>query len=145
MYLQKLSKQENKYKSTKNLNSKMKFDNFKSPKNRRADEKPTKKIGLKRSTSVKCQDRKKPCIRYEHKVFLWLREPDLNQRPSGYEPDELPDCSIPRYLILQSFPDRYDIISLLYHIVKYFIKIFFKGGVLFAPHTYLIVILPLNL
>ena len=25
----------------------------------------------------------------------WMREPDLNQRPSGYEPDELPDCSIP--------------------------------------------------
>ena len=24
-----------------------------------------------------------------------MREPDLNQRPSGYEPDELPDCSIP--------------------------------------------------
>jgi hypothetical protein len=26
----------------------------------------------------------------------WLREPDLNWRPSGYEPDELPGCSIPR-------------------------------------------------
>ena len=25
-----------------------------------------------------------------------LREADLNHRPSGYEPDELPNCSIPR-------------------------------------------------
>ncbi|WP_439840879.1 hypothetical protein, partial [Aeromonas veronii] len=23
----------------------------------------------------------------------WLRGPDLNRRPSGYEPDELPSCS----------------------------------------------------
>src|SRR5690625_1936773 len=28
---------------------------------------------------------------------IWLRGPDLNQRPSGYEPDELPDCSTPRH------------------------------------------------
>ena len=27
---------------------------------------------------------------------VWLRGLDLNQGPSGYEPDELPDCSTPR-------------------------------------------------
>jgi len=27
----------------------------------------------------------------------------LNQGPSGYEPDELPDCSTPRYIVI----DRY--------------------------------------
>ena len=32
----------------------------------------------------------------------WLRGLDLNQRPSGYEPDELPDCSTPRHRLSAS-------------------------------------------
>ena len=32
-------------------------------------------------------------------VLQKLRGKDLNQRPPGYEPDELPDCSTPRYSI----------------------------------------------
>src|SRR5690349_13991659 len=31
-----------------------------------------------------------------HRPMNWLRGLDLNQRPSGYEPDELPGCSTPR-------------------------------------------------
>ena len=36
-----------------------------------------------------------------------LRGQDLNLRPSGYEPDELPDCSIPRYLITSLLRDKW--------------------------------------
>ena len=42
--------------------------------------------------------------RRDKPLLQWtiLREVDLNHRPSGYEPDELPDCSIPRLLINKS-------------------------------------------
>lgn len=31
-------------------------------------------------------------------VHNWQRRRDLDPRPSGHEPDELPDCSTPRYM-----------------------------------------------
>jgi hypothetical protein len=30
-------------------------------------------------------------------AFGWLRGVDLNHRPLGYEPNELPDCSTPHH------------------------------------------------
>jgi len=50
----------------------------------------------------KSYNKKKYKIYYKNifhiKKIYWLRGLDLNQGPSGYEPDELPDCSTPRFL-----------------------------------------------
>ena len=37
-----------------------------------------------------------PCLTPMFSMSAWLRGLDLNQRPLGYEPNELPDCSTPQ-------------------------------------------------
>ena len=58
-------------------------------------------------------------------LLIWLRELDLNQRPSGYEPDELPSCSIPRrtYILYAYFKNM----SILFAKKMFFIVLYCKN------------------
>ena len=47
----------------------------------------------------KCSKHKETGQNLRILACLWLRGEDLNLRPPGYEPDELPNCSTPRYEI----------------------------------------------
>ena len=61
-------------------------------------------VGLKYPEHIVCAQTQtqhnKKCLGQKSKTFFWVQGPDLNQRPPGYEPDELPDCSTLRYLII---------------------------------------------
>ena len=54
------------------------------------------KSGLKSGLSLK----KKVAYLLQISDFFWVQGRDSNPRPPGYEPDELPNCSTLRYLIV---------------------------------------------
>jgi integrase len=71
------------------------------PRNRRGDVDclddgaPAGTPGAPDSMNTVMQKNRKPRDSLKSRGFLKLRGEDLNLRPSGYEPDELPDCSTP--------------------------------------------------
>ena len=57
----------------------------------------------------------------------------MNQRPSGYEPDELPSCSTPRYIFQLSLRALYHYITIFSECQVFFKKSFNK--ILYALKT----------
>ncbi len=77
----------------------------------------------------------------------------MNLRPSGYEPDELPDCSTPRHFLFSLFYDDIYIIFLFFVFVNvlaqmlsdiveifYFLIILFKISFLNLCEFYIIIL-----
>ena len=60
---------------------------------------PNKNFSAHTSTKSRCRQKQLDWRSYAALIRErnWLRGLDLNQRPSGYEPDELPGCSTPRF------------------------------------------------
>ena len=62
-------------------------------------------VAADRSSNPPSQPKTKraTCVRQVARSSFWLRGGDLNPRPLGYEPNELPDCSTPRQESFESF------------------------------------------
>ena len=58
---------------------------------------------LKIARKVRKNAVKTDCIYFDRE--FWVQGQDLNLRPPGYEPDELPNCSTLRYLIRFVVPE----------------------------------------